>query len=385
MHHTRIAALVAALGIAITLSSCAGTTTNKQAESTVGSTQAERPNVTRNPDGTRTIVDHAGNKVTIPAAINRVAVDQIPIASTYLAYFDGSSPHLVGMNAAVVKSLRGTVAEKMAPEMFNVDSSYYDNGELNAETLVGLKPDVVFYNAFNEKHGQLLRQAGIPAVGFTTLGDPSVVYADWMRLLEDVFDEPGKMSAKIDYGTKLVNDAKARAAKASKQEDVMVIMRATQGKIMPAMGKQGWFTNKWAEGYNFHNVTQDINQNSAPVNAEQILTWNPSVIFVTGKGMSGMTAKPVRDNTLDGVDLNGVKALIDGRVYTTELGMWNWFTPNPDAPLVANWLGSKLYPEQFKDVDLVEMTREYYKVMYGYDLSEAQAQHILDPDAYPAA
>ena len=65
------------------------------------------------------------------------------------------------------------IAAEMAPEMMQVDTSYYDKGELNAEALLNLNVDVVFYNAFNKEHGEMFRKAGIPAVGFTTLGNPS--------------------------------------------------------------------------------------------------------------------------------------------------------------------------------------------------------------------
>ena len=33
-----------------------------------------------------------GNEVTLPEKVTRVAIDQIPIESTYLAYFDGKAP-----------------------------------------------------------------------------------------------------------------------------------------------------------------------------------------------------------------------------------------------------------------------------------------------------
>ena len=35
--------------------------------------------------GTRTITDHGDKQVTLPATVTRVAIDQIPIESTYIA------------------------------------------------------------------------------------------------------------------------------------------------------------------------------------------------------------------------------------------------------------------------------------------------------------
>ena len=176
---TRLATLTAILTTAaLALTACAGS---------FGST-AQSQTTTPDASSTRTITDHAGNEVVLPATITRVAIDQIPIESTYLAYFDGKAPYLVGMSAARVKAMSQTIAAEMAPDMMQVDTSYYDKGELNAEALLNLDVDVVFYNAFNKEHGEMFRKAGIPAVGFTTMGNPSETYTQWMELLEDVFN-----------------------------------------------------------------------------------------------------------------------------------------------------------------------------------------------------
>ncbi len=215
--------------------------------------------------GTRTITDHGDKQVTLPATVTRVAIDQIPIESTYIAYFDGSAPNLVGMSAARVAALKDTIAAEIAPEILEVDTSYYDNGELNVESLLALNVDVVLYNASNDKHGQLFEQAGIPAVGFTTEGDPTSTYADWMHLLEDVFDEPGKMTDKIALGTGYVEDAQARAAQIAEADKLstFVLMGVKDGKLTVAAGTEGWFTDSWAKRMNYTDSAKDLTRPSS--------------------------------------------------------------------------------------------------------------------------
>ena len=373
---TRLATLTAILATAtLALTACAG--------GSGSATQSEQSTQEASASSTRTITDHAGNEVVLPSTITRVAIDQIPIESTYLAYFDGKAPYLVGMSAARVKAMSQTIAAEMAPEMMQVDTSYYDKGELNAEALLNLNVDVVFYNAFNKEHGEMFRKAGIPAVGFTTLGNPSETYAEWMELLEDVFNEDGHMADKIALGKDLVADARARTAKVPEDQKVstMVLMGAADGQLAVAGGKDGWFTNEWADSLNYTNVTRDTDTSHTPVTFEQVLTWDPQVLLVTGKGMSNMTANTVLTNSVEGVDLSTLSSVKSGRVYSTGLGMWNWFTPNPDSPIVANWIGASLYPEQFSDVDLVAMTKDYYQKMYNFTLTDEQARTIINPDA----
>ena len=334
-------------------------------------------------DGTRTITDHADKQVTLPAAITRVAIDQIPIESIYIAYFDGSAPNLVGMSAARVAALKETIAAQIAPEILEVDTSYYDNGELNVESLLALNVDVVLYNANNTEHGQMFDKAGIPAVGFTTTGDPTSTYADWMHLLEDVFNEPGKMTDKISLGTGYVEDAQARAAKIAEADKLsaLVLMGVGDGKLTVAAGTEGWFTDCWAKRMNYTDAAAGTEGSALPVDLETVLSWDPDSILVTGKGMSNLTAKDILAGSVDGVDFTQLTAYKNKAVYSTGLGMWNWFTPNPDAPLAAYWVGSELYPDQFADIDLPALTKDYYHRMYAFDLTDEQVATIIDPDA----
>ena len=164
---TRLATLTAILATAtLALTACAGGS---------GSTTAQSEQTTQeaSASSTRTITDHAGNEVVLPSTITRVAIDQIPIESTYLAYFDGKAPYLVGMSAARVKAMSQTIAAEMAPEMMQVDTSYYDKGELNAEALLNLQRRRRLLQRLQQGTRRMFRKAGIPAVGFTTLGNPS--------------------------------------------------------------------------------------------------------------------------------------------------------------------------------------------------------------------
>ena len=63
--------------------------------------------------------------------------------------------------------------------------------------------------------------------------------------------------------------------------------------------------------------------------------------------------------------------------YNTTLGMWNWFTPNPDAPLVLAWLACNTYPDAFADYPLGDTIKEYYKTWYGYDVTDDEMEEML--------
>ena len=354
----------------------AGCTDGDTTDRDTGATAAAGP-------GSHTVTDHSGAQVEIPDEITGVAFEQIPLISTYVAYFDGEAPDIVATSERLVHMMDETMLAEIAPEALEVDTSFDNQGTINAETLLSLGPDVVFNNARNNQNRSAMESVGLTVVGFDTTGAPTRTYADWLRLLEDVYDEPGRNDDKIAHGDTLITDAQARTAAIpdDAKRSAVVVMQSNQGMLVVAGGQAGWFTEGWAETLNFDNVTAESDQGQMPVNAEQLLAWDPDVIFVTGKGMSSMTAAQVLDNEVEGIDLSGLRAVRNGEVYTSELGMWNWFTPNPDAPVVANWMGSKLYPDAFDDVDLVTMTQDYYRQMYGHEVSAERAALIVDPDA----
>ena len=113
------------------------------------------------------------------------------------------------------------------------------------------------------------------------------------------------------------------------------------------------------------------------VSMEQIYDWNPDILFVDGPGLIGLTSEDVLENRVEGTDFSSIKAVQDGRVYDTTLGMWNWFTPNPDAPLVFAWLACNTYPEVFADYPLEDTIREYYHDWYGYDVTDEEMEEML--------
>ncbi|MGO2375973.1 MAG: ABC transporter substrate-binding protein [Brevibacterium aurantiacum] len=328
---------------------------------------------------TRTIVDHTGKEVEIPAEITRVAVDQIPIASTYLAYFGGKAPHMVGMSKPVVTALEGTVAADIAPELLEVDTSYSTEGDLNAESLLEIDPDVVFYIAANTEHGELLKSAGIPAVGFATQGDPATVYTDWLRLLEQVFDEPGKMDEAIEYGQGLVQEAQQQNASIpqAKRKDVLIFVRFGQGTATVA-GMPEFFGSHWLETANAENVAVGTTEPLAQVSGEQILEWDPDVVLVTGRGMSQLRPDEILAGDVEGMDLSTLTAIQAKDVYSTDLGMWNWFTPSPDAPVIAHWIGQAIYPQLADPAALEDLTVDYYERLYNYTLSDKEIDRIYE-------
>ncbi len=333
------------------------------------------------PGGTHEVVDHAGNHVEVPDNIERVVIDQIPILSTYMAYFEGSAPYMVGYCGSFKDTISETVLKNIAPELLQSQETVYAQSDLNIEEIIKLEPDVILYNAGNAEHAEILKASGIPAIGFATVGadtpaDPLERYEEWLKLLENIFGEQDKMDEFLQRGDEIVAEVKGRIAAVPEEQrpTAMILYQLSDG--VPQVAGQGVFGYYWLEHLGVQNVAEET-QGFAQVSFEQIYAWDPEIMFLNGPGLMDLTVRDIMDNTVEGADFSTIQAVKNGRVYDTTLGMWNWFTPNPDAPLVLAWLACNTYPEAFADYPLEDTIREYYREFYGYEITDEELEGML--------
>lgn len=337
---------------------------------------------TKNEAGSHIVTDHAGHEVEVPNKIEKIVIDQVPILSTYMAYNEGKAPYIVGYAGSLKQVISGTVLKDMAPELLDATNTVQGQSDLNVEEIMKLKPDVIFYNAKNQDRYEKLSKTGVPCIGFVTMGadtpaDPINRYGEWLKLLEDVFGEKGKMDDFLKAGDDIVKDVEERIAKVpdEKRPSGMILWKYQEGT--PIVAGKGTFGDFWLKRLKVKNVAADA-KGYAKVNVEQIYAWNPDVFYLDGPGLLNIKTEDVYNNSVEGFDFSNLKSVKDKRVYNSKLGMWNWLTPNPDAPLVLAWLASETYPDAFKDYDLKKVIKDYYQKWYNYKLSDEQIEDMFN-------
>lgn len=332
--------------------------------------------------GSHIVTDHAGHEVEVPNKIEKIVIDQVPILSTYMAYNEGKAPYIVGYAGSLKQVISGTVLKDMAPELLDATNTVQGQSDLNVEEIMKLKPDVIFYNAKNQDRYEKLSKTGVPCIGFVTMGadtpaDPINRYGEWLKLLEDVFGEKGKMDNFLKAGDEIVKDVEERIAKVAdeKRPSGMILWKYQEGT--PIVAGKGTFGDFWLKRLKVKNVAEEA-KGYAKVNVEQIYSWNPDVFYLDGPGLLNIKTEDVYNNSVEGFDFSNLKSVKDKRVYNSKLGMWNWLTPNPDAPLVLAWLASETYPDAFKDYDLKKVIKDYYQKWYNYELSDEQIEDMFN-------
>ena len=386
MKNLKFKKILSLLLVFIMMAGILGGCSKKEDEATKNSgtknVSTEEKVATKDEAGSHIVVDHAGHEVEVPNKIEKIVIDQVPILSTYMAYNEGKAPYIVGYAGSLKQVISETVLKDTAPELLDASNTVQGQSDINVEEIMKLKPDVIFYNAKNQDRYEKLSKTGLPCIGFVTMGadtpaDPINRYGEWLKLLEDVFGEKGKMDDFLKAGDDIVKDVEERIAKVpdEKRPSGMILWKYQEGT--PIVAGKGTFGDFWLKRLKVKNVAEEA-KGYAKVNVEQIYSWNPDVFYLDGPGLLNIKTEDVYNNSVEGFDFSNLKSVKDKRVYNSKLGMWNWLTPNPDAPLVLAWLASETYPDAFKDYDLKKVIKDYYQKWYNYKLSDEQIEDMFN-------
>lgn len=358
--------------------SSSNSTASSKSESAMTSTSESESSSKEEAKGTRIIKDQLGFDVELPPAkdIKRIAIHKLlPLPSVYAVYKGGNVDGLISMPPDSLNAAKNSILAKYAPDILNVSIDYYKGGELNMEELLKLKPDVVFYAGGEEERQQFVN-AGIPAVGFSTVtpNGPNTIETlnAWISLMEQVFEEGSKVTGITEYAKEAQDEINKRLADIPEDQRKKVLMI---GHYSSTNFTLGGFSDYWISVTGGINVGKGTQGN---VNMEQVYSWAPDIMFIST--LSDFFPEDFYNNTtVEGADWSGVPAVINKQVYKFPLGMHRWWPPSTDAPLSLWWIAKTTYPEKFEDINMDEKIKEYYKKFYGMDLTEEDVNSILNP------
>ena len=365
----KIVSLILVLAMAVTLCACGASKENTQSDASSEKTAFI------------TVTDHNGDKVTLPKKVEKVAVcDIFPLPSVISVFFD-SADKLVGIAPTSMSAAKNSLLSELYPEILNAKTDFMNGSDVNTEELAKLEPDVVFFSANNKELGETLRNAGFNAVGISANKweyNAIETLNRWIKLLSEIFSDNDKYAKVEKYSNEVYDmvQQKTKDLTDDQREKVFFLFQYSDSNIMTS--GQKFFGQWWADAIGAVNVASELEKdNSVAVNLEQIYKWNPQTIFITNFN----TAKPddLYNNTVGSYDWSGVRAVADKKVYKMPLGMYRSYTPGVDTPITLLWLAKTTYPELFADIDVTGKTVEYYKSVFGIELTNEQAEKIFAP------
>lgn len=329
----------------------------------------------------KVIVDQNGREVEIPDEIDRIVTGRILPFPAVWFLATGSTDEIVGIHPASKSAAENSILKKLAPSILDAQTNFIQGNDMNVEELYKLNPDIVFMYGDSGNRLDGIEGKGINAVGIKTMsiaqGDSVETLNSWLKLLGQITNQQERAGKIIDYGRRVQEDISKKLEgmkENEKKRGLMIFTYADKGIVVSG---KGFFGNYWLNATGAVDVAEnDINIQGA-VNMEQIYKWNPEIIYITN--FTDVQPEDLYKNKIDGQDWSKVKAVQDKEVYKIPLGIYRWFPPCGDSPLMLKWLAQKNYPELFKDYKIENEIRKYYKEFYDYSPTDDEINKILNP------
>ena len=358
--HTGIALttslLLAALtgcGAANTASSSASGSASSSVSASASSQSSKKHTsffVKDNGDGTKVIKDIDGKEVTVPTTPERIA--DLWHANNQVVLLLGGAEKLVS-TTSTVKSLAWF--KQVYPGIEKVDAPVKGT-DVNMEQLLADKPEVLL--ASSKEQIAKASEAGIPAVHVEFQN-----FADLKRTVE--------LTAEVIGTDEAIERAEKYLAYLEKNENL--IKERLQGvtespKLLHIAG--GSDLTK-VDGSN--SLIGEWMKLSGAKNSLDGVASQPEYIIIGGadaqKGVDAIKADAAWAD---------VPAVKNGKIIKNPVGTFNWDRYSAEEALQILWAAKLFHPEKFSDVDLVKETREFYSTFYGYQLTEDEAQRIIN-------
>lgn len=331
--------------------------------------------------GERTITDDAGRELTIPTAS---ALERIYFTSALAQVFVFSlAPQLMAGTAMTFTNQELAFLPAGTASLPNM-GSLSGNGEIDREELVAKGVQVVFsisgvpLTASNISDAdKLQKQTGIPVVCIDGSFDK---IANAYRFLGDVLGTVDRAEDLAKYLEDIY--AKVTAAVGNLPDDKKVSLYYAEGPLglqtEPDVSQHA-LTFEVAGARNVAAVEEAQGLGMSNVSLESVIAWNPEVIVAWDDVVRGGADEIIRTKE----SWSTIKAVKDGRVYTMPNIPYAWCDrpPGVNRFIGIQWVANMLYPDLF-DVDMVEVTKDFYSRMYWVDISDDQALYILG-NSYP--
>lgn len=345
---------------------------NYQVQSTTAD-QAQKKGA--NPDTEfRTVIKQNGRVVKIPKKIDRVVISSLPLPSLYYA-ITGSVDNVVGVTRNKLR-VDFSMLNILAPELMDASTNFVNSTDVNVETVIKLRPDLVFYGGLDLKKIEQFDAVGIPTVGIYLVkgGNALESLHLWAGLLGQIFNKETRVSELVDLDEITMEMIHSRVCRIPQGEKpkALILFHHDDTKI-DVNGKDS-FAQFWLEATGAVNVSGEIS-GMASVNMEQIYKWNPDIIYITN--FSRTLPEELIENTVKGQDWSKIKAVKEKRVYKVPSGIYRWYAPSADASLMLKWMAQINHPDIFNDYDIKQEMKNHYSWFYNYDLSNEEIDKIL--------
>jgi iron complex transport system substrate-binding protein len=350
----------------------ADTQGNEQANASTSTDTANTTDAanTGNSSSSTKITDLAGRSVSLQQPLKAALALAGP--SYEKVFLLGQADKLIGGHAFIID--RPWVKETN-PDISKL-TPISNPAEPNIEALSALNPDAIFFWDYKEPLASM-EAAKLPVVVVQqSSGNPKTAteFIAYQKREVDVFANA--------FGSEALSKAKTWSSYFDEKvkyvsERVSSINDDQRKRVIFAYDESGLgvfstysYPSFWIELAGGKNIADETGaEMDTEITMEQMAAWNPDIVFMSRADSTEQVTASEAWAEISAVKNAQVFLCPDGVMY------WDY---SSEGVLLMQYLAQKMYPELFTDLDMVAELKDYYQRFYGYTLSDANAQRILD-------
>ena len=322
--------------------------------------------------GNTTITDMLGRSVHVPGQINKVVTISPP--TTNLVYMLAPDK-LEGWNSNLTNDSRKYMPAKY--QNLPVVGGWFGTTTGNPESFISLNPDVILYDAS-------VMGSGSPSINDMQqkMGSISVVgmksstnitnYTPSIQFVGKLLGEENQTNKLISFYNSVSQNVTSTVSNIPDDQKVKVYYAESSSGLQtdPSGSMHSQLIN-FCGGVNVAQVPLKQGMGMSDVSMEQVLAWNPEVIITNDKQFYSS----VYSNS----SWQAVQAVKNKRVYLTPLSPIGWFDRPPGVNTIIGipWTAKALYPDRFQNLNMTNLTKEFYSDFYHYNLTDSDVNNLL--------
>ena len=307
------------------------------------------------------VTDMDGREVRVPTEIKGIVAHGSG-CMRLIAYM-GATDLLVGVEEYEKGDPTGRPYRLANPQLADLPSVGPIHGG-DMELIVAAEPCVIFRASTASEADDYQDRTGIPTISLE-IGDLDEYIEGFygsLRLIGEVLGKEERAQEIIDYIDSLITDLDERTKYVPNEGKPSVYVGGVlAGGTHPLTSTYGYY----APFMFTHtiNAAQEVGSGHAMVDKEQIIAWDPDIIFVD---MGSYTAETT---TLDDPEWQVLQAFENGELYG--ILPYNYHHINYGTVLANSYyVGSVLYPDEFADIDVETKADEIYEMLVGAPVYE---------------